>query len=170
MSQSALEVSIYEWRQASENACEQVTIGFGFTDFRHSVEDCSNNWLTYMYQQRTNDLTRFSSFYEGSPVKLRIVSRTSNSITLTWASTNSMATTYTVEMSCCKETNWVDAHCTDNLIGQGCTVSDTTATVIGLKANTKYFFRVYAVYNNWKSAVSLSSRAMETKSGDKSKF
>lgn len=104
----------------------------------------------------------------GSPVKLRIVSRTSNSIILTWASTNSMATTYTVEMSCCKETNWVDAHCTDNLIGQGCTVSDTTATVIGLKANTKYFFRVYAVYNNWKSAVSLSSRAMETKSEDKS--
>ena len=81
-----------------------------------------------------------------------------------------MATTYTVEMRCCKETNWVEAHCTNNLIGQGCTVSDTTATVIGLKANTEYYFRVYAVYKNWKSAVSLSSKAVKTKSEDRIKF
>ena len=81
-----------------------------------------------------------------------------------------MATTYTVEMRCYKATNWVEAHCTNNLIGQGCAVSDTTATVIGLKANTEYYFRVYALYKNWKSAVSLSSKAVKTKSEDKSKF
>ena len=31
MSQSELEASAWKWNQARENACEQVTIGFGFT-------------------------------------------------------------------------------------------------------------------------------------------
>ena len=64
----------------------------------------------------------------------------------------------------------MEAHCTDNLIGRGCTVNDTTTKVIGLKENKEYYFRVYAVYNNWRSAASSSSVAIKTISEDKSKF
>lgn len=103
----------------------------------------------------------------GFPVEPRFVSRSRNSITLTWTSTNSMLTNYTVEMRCCKETLWVEAHCTDNLIGRGCTVNDTTTKVIGLKENKEYYFRVYAVYNNWRSAASSSSVAIKTILEDK---
>ena len=56
----------------------------------------------------------------------------------------------------------MEAHCTENLFGQGCTVSDTTATVIGLNAESEYYFRVYAVYKNWRSDVSFPSTAMTT--------
>ena len=41
-------------------------------------------------------------------------------------------------------------------------MSDTIATVIGLNAETEYYFRVYAVYRNWRSDVSLPSPAMTT--------
>ena len=68
-------------------------------------------------------------------------------------------------MKCCQETTWTEAHCTENLIGQGCTVSDNTATVIGLKKDTTYYFRVYVVYSNWRSVPSVSSEAMVIKSG-----
>ena len=76
-----------------------------------------------------------------------------------------MPTNYSVEMKCCQETTWTEAHCTENLIGQGCTVSNNTATVIGLKKDTTYYFRVYVVYSNWRSVASVSSEAMMVKSG-----
>lgn len=87
-----------------------------------------------------------------------------------WQSTNSMVTNYTVEVRCCEEKLWVEAQCTGTLTGQGCTVSDSTTTVIGLKADTKYYFRVYAVYKDWKSAASSSSKAIKTKSDGNGKF
>ena len=69
-----------------------------------------------------------------------------------------------MEVRCCQEKTWKEAHCAENLIGKGCTVSRTTATVIGLKEDTVYYFRVYAVYKNWKSTASASSEATRTKS------
>lgn len=68
-------------------------------------------------------------------------------------------------MKCCQETTWTKVHCTENLIDQGCTVSNNTATVIGLKKDTTYYFRVYVVYSNWRSVASVSSKAMMIKSG-----
>ena len=61
----------------------------------------------------------------------------------------------------------MEAHCTANLIGRGCTVSDTAVTVIGLESDKEYYFRVYAVYNNWRSTASSTSGAMKTKSEHK---
>ena len=76
-----------------------------------------------------------------------------------------MPTNYSLEMKCCQETTWTEAHCTENLIGKGCTVRNNTATVIGLKKDTTYYFRVYVVYSNWRSVASVSSEAMIVKSG-----
>ena len=72
-----------------------------------------------------------------------------------------------MEMKCCQETTWAEAHCTENLIGpgQGCTVSKNTVTVIGLKKDKAYYFRVYVVYGNWRSVASVSSEAMMIQSG-----
>ena len=74
-----------------------------------------------------------------------------------------------MEIKCCQEKAWKEAHCTENLIGQGCTVRSTTATVTGLKEDQMYYFRIYAVYKNWTSAASASSRGMRTKSGETGK-
>lgn len=60
--------------------------------------------------------------------------------------------------------------CIGNLIGKGCTVSNTTATVIGLKKDQDYHFRVWAVYKNWRSTPSISSDAMGIKSKGIGKF
>lgn len=98
----------------------------------------------------------------GTPIEPRVVSKSSNYIVLKWTSSNSVLTNYTVEMRCCQEMTWVEARCTENLVGQGCTVSDTTATVIGLNAESEYHFRVYAEHRNWKSDVSLPIKAMTT--------
>ena len=81
-----------------------------------------------------------------------------------------MVTNYTVEVRCCEEKLWVEAQCTGNLIGQGCAVIDSATTVIGLEADTKYYFRVYAVYKNWKSAASSSSKAIKTTSEGRGEF
>lgn len=94
----------------------------------------------------------------------RFISSTKNSITITWESNTSVPTNYSVEMKCCQETTWTKVHCTENLIDQGCTVSNNTATVIGLKKDTTYYFRVYVVYSNWRSVASVSSKAMMIKS------
>lgn len=96
----------------------------------------------------------------GTPVELHFISRSRNSIVLGWSSTNLVLTNYTVEVRCCEEMTWKEAHCMENLIGQDCTISNTTATVIDLKEGKEYFFRVYAVYKNWKSDVSIPSKAM----------
>ena len=106
-------------------------------------------------------------FIAGSPAKLRLVFSSSSAITLTWESTTSETTNYSVEVRCCEESTWVEAHCTANLIGRGCAVSDTTVTVIGLESDKEYYFRIYAVYNNWRSTASSTSEAMKTKSGHK---
>ena len=57
---------------------------------------------------------------------------------------------------------WTVPHCRDNLIGDGCLVNNTTATVIGLTADKGYYFRVYAVYKSWKSHKSLSPGLIRT--------
>ena len=76
-----------------------------------------------------------------------------------------MPTNYSVEMKCCQETTWTEAYCAENLIGQGCTVNNNTATVIGLKKDKAYYFRVYVVYDDWRSQASVSSEAMMINSG-----
>ena len=112
----------------------------------------------------------FILFYvQGFPLQLEIVSSSSNSVSLKWVSANSVISNYTVEVKCCEETTWTKAYCSESLIGRDCTLSDTTATVIGLKPNEKYYFRVYALYKNFKSAVSMSSGAVRTKPEGKSK-
>lgn len=105
-----------------------------------------------------------SSFIKGIPVEPQLVSRSTSFVALRWTSNNSVTTNYTVEVKCCDEATWVEAQCPESLIGLGCTVADTMATVIGLRADTKYYFRVYAVYKNWKSAASTSSVEVKTKS------
>lgn len=100
----------------------------------------------------------------GIPVEPQLVSRSTSFVALRWTSNNSVTTNYTVEVKCCDEATWVEAQCPESLIGLGCTVADTMATVIGLRADTKYYFRVYAVYKNWKSAASTSSVEVKTKS------
>ena len=111
-----------------------------------------------------------SSFIKGIPVEPQLVSRSTSFVTLRWTSNNSVTTNYTVEVKCCDEATWVEAKCPESLIGLGCTVADTMATVIGLRADTKYYFRVYAVYKNWKSAASASSLEVKTKSGETSRL
>ncbi|KAL9950256.1 hypothetical protein ACROYT_G042731 [Oculina patagonica] len=101
----------------------------------------------------------------GYPTAPRFVSRTNSSITLIWESAASESTNFSVEMRCCQQKTWTEAHCKENLFGKGCTVSRTTATVTGLKQNKVYYFRVYAVYKSWKSATSAASEAMRTQSG-----
>lgn len=68
-------------------------------------------------------------------------------------------------MRCCQQKTWTEAHCKENLFGRGCTVSRTTATVIGLNQDKVYYFRVYAVYKNWRGTTSAASGAVRTKSG-----
>ena len=112
----------------------------------------------------------FILFYvQGFPLQLEIVSSSSNSVSLKWVSANSVISNYTVEVKCCEETTWTKAYCSESLIGRDCTLKDTTATVIGLKPNEKCYFKVNALYKNFKSAVSMSSGAVRTKPEGKTK-
>lgn len=54
--------------------------------------------------------------------------------------------------------------CVEKLTDTGCTVSNNTATVIALKKDQDYRFRVLALYKSWKSTPSASSEAMRIKS------
>lgn len=102
----------------------------------------------------------------GDPSVPRFVSSSDRSITLVWKPTPSEFTNYSVEAKCCGETTWKAVECVEKLTDTGCTVSNNTATVIALKKDQDYRFRVLALYKSWKSTPSASSEAMRIKSND----
>lgn len=59
-------------------------------------------------------------------------------------------------------TVWMNAACKESVRPNQCTVTGTTAEVLGIKENVLYQFRVYANYKGVRSAPSLPSEAWRT--------
>ena len=61
------------------------------------------------------------------------------------------------------ETAWMEAKCSDqSLLPNRCIVKGSVATVTGLKRNTVYRFRVYAMFKGVRSDFSLPSDSIRT--------
>lgn len=102
------------------------------------------------------------------PAKPLFVSNTLESITIRWDSQSSVSSiTYIVQLQISTQSPWMDANCgAQSLLPNQCVIRGSVAHVTGLKQNTVYRFRVYAMFKSVRSDVSLSSDPLRTRAGD----
>ncbi|XP_078379682.1 scavenger receptor cysteine-rich domain-containing protein DMBT1-like isoform X2 [Oculina patagonica] len=95
----------------------------------------------------------------GIPV---FVSNSLDTITIRWSPLGLQTVTYTINMKTGDEAVWMNATCKESVQPNQCTVTGTTAEVLGLEENVLYQFRVYANYKGVRSAPSLPSETLGT--------